>query len=153
MFARLALKADEDAFVEMSRIGAAESLRHVGEFDAGMVRGQFQQYLDTADPTIFVCDERREAIGFMLATVSAYRFAAGFYTTQEILFVRPDRRGTRAAMLLTQEFTRWSDKLGAVENTGGNDNGLFTESTARLLEHCGFERVGVFMRRIGGQNG
>lgn len=148
MLVRLAIEADEDAFVALARLAVEESARHVG-FSEDRVRRTFHSYLDTAHPTIFVAERRRELIGFLLATMSEYTFADGLFTTQEVLFVRPDLRGTRAAALLLDEFTRWSDRLGASENTGGNDNGLFTDATARLLEKRGFERVGLFMRRIG----
>lgn len=148
MLVRLAIEADEDAFVELARLAVAESARHVG-FNEDRVRRTFHGYLDEAHPTIFVAERRRELIGFLMATMSEYTFADGLFTTQEVLFVRPDLRGTRAAAYLLDEFTRWSDRLGALENTGGNDNGLFTEQTARLLERRGFERVGLFMRRIG----
>lgn len=148
MIARLALDREEDVFVELSRMAVEESASHVG-FNPDRVRETFQKYLKTANPTIFVVEHEWEVFGFLLATMNGYRFADGFYTTQEVMYVRPDKRGTRAAVLLLKQFTRWSDMLGAIENTGGNDNNLFTEATARLLESQGFERVGLFMRRIG----
>lgn len=147
MFTRLACDYEEDVFVELSRMAVLESASHVG-FSADKVRETFRKYLDTANPTIFFVEERRDVLGFLMATMSGYRFADGFYTTQEVMFVRPDKRGSRAAVLLVKQFVTWSDKLGALENTGGNDNGLFTERTARLLESQGFERVGLFMRRV-----
>lgn len=147
MFTRLAIESDEDVFVELSRAAVLESASHVG-FSDDRVRATFHKYLDTANPTIFVVEERRDVLGFLMATMSGYRFADGFYTTQEVMFVRPDKRGSRAAVLLVKQFVAWSDKLGALESTGGNDNGLFTERTARLLESQGFERVGLFMRRV-----
>jgi GNAT superfamily N-acetyltransferase len=148
MLVRLALETEEDAYVELARQAVDESARHVG-FNPGRVRATFHSYLDTAHPTIFVVEQNRELIGFMNATISEYTFADGIFTTQEVMFIRPDKRGTRAAASLVRHFTAWSDRLGAVENTGGNDNALFTEQTARLLEKNGFERVGLFMRRRG----
>lgn len=148
MFVRLAVESDEDAYVELCRQGAAESHRHLG-FNPDKVRATFRGYLEKAHPTIFVVDHHRELLGFLNATISEYAFTDGLYTTQEVLFVRPDKRGTRAAVLLAGELVRWSDMLGALEITGGNDNGLFTENTARLLEHFGFKRVGIFMVRDG----
>lgn len=147
MFTRLAIESDEDVFVKLSRAAVLESASHVG-FSGDRVRATFQKYIDTANPTIFVVEERRDVFGFLMATMSGYRFADGFYTTQEVMFVRPDKRGSRAAVLLVKQFVTWSDQLGALENTGGNDNGLFTERTARLLESQGFDRVGLFMRRV-----
>ncbi len=148
MFVRLAIEKDREVYVELARQAVAESACHVG-FSDQKVRDTFQRYLSMAAPTIFVVESHRDIIGFLNATMSTYDFADGFYTTQEVMFVRPDKRGSRAAVLLVDEFVRWSDRLGALENTGGNDNGLFSESTARLLEHSGFQRVGIFMKRVG----
>lgn len=151
MFVRLAIEDDEDEYVELARLAVEESARHVG-FSADRVRATFHAYLDEANPTIFVVEDRRRIVGFLNATISAYTFADGQYTTQEVMFVQPEKRGTRAAALLVREFIRWSDRLGALENTGGNDNGLFTEKTSRLLSKFGFGHVGHFMRRIGSAN-
>lgn len=148
MLVRLALESEEDEYVELTRLAVAESVRHVG-FNPDKVRETFRRYMRNAHPTIFVAEHRRELVGFLNATMSEYTFADGLYTTQEVIFVRPDQRGTRAAVLLVGEFVRWSDMLGALENTGGNDNGLLSEKTARLLEHFGFKRVGIFMARVG----
>lgn len=143
---RLALESEEDLFVELSRMAVEESASRIG-FDEEAVRTTFHKYLDAADPTVFFCDTPTGVSGFLLATINAYRFSPSIFTTQEVLFVRPDKRGTRAAALLVAELVRWSDMLGAKEITGGNDNGLFSDQTARLLERFGFERVGIFMRR------
>ena len=148
MFVRLAIESDEDAYIELARQAVMESARHIG-FNPDKVRLTFKSYIAKAHPTIFVAEHRRELVGFLNATMSEYTFADGLYTTQEVIFVRPDKRGTRAAVLLAREFVRWSDRLGALENTGGNDNGLLSENTARLLEHVGFVRCGIFMVRVG----
>lgn len=147
MFVRLATETDLEEYVELTRIGAAESHRHLG-FNPDKIRATFRSYLEGAHPTIFVVDHRREVVGFLNATINEYNFTDGIFTTLEILFVRPDKRGTRAAVLLVNEFLRWSDQLGARENTGGTDNGLYTEKTVRFLERCGFEKMGFFMRRL-----
>lgn len=152
MLVRLALERDRETYIELARQAVDESARHVG-FSAARVSRTFDRYLAEAHPTIFLVEQRREIIGFLNATISEYTFADGHYTTQEVMFVRPDKRGTRAAVALVNHFVEWSDRLGAVENTGGNDNGLFTDSTERLLKHFGFERVGVFMRRVKGAAG
>lgn len=153
MFVRLGLDSDEDEFIVLARSAVDESARHVG-FSEAKTRAIYRRYLDRANPTFFVVEEKRHVIGFLQATMGEYDFADGFFTTQQVLFVRPDRRGTRAAALLLSEFSRWSDQLGALENTGGNDNAINSELTARFLERFGFERVGFFMRRLqGAQSG
>lgn len=150
MFVRLALEEERDKVVELCRLAVEESVRGIAP-ELPAIEQTFQSYLDGADPTFFVVDQAGEPIAFLMCSISGYPFATGIYTTQEVLFVRPDKRGTRAAALLVRELIAWSTQLGAREITGGNDNGLFSETTARLLEKHGFERVGIFMRRPGVQ--
>lgn len=153
MLVRLGLENEAEVLVELARACAAEGAPHL-EFVADKVRASYQRYLETANPTyFFVEDRRRQVVGFLKATMSGYDFADGFYTTQDVIYVVPAKRGTRAAALLMQEFTRWSDRLGAIENTGGNDNDLTSDRTARFLERFGFERVGYFVRRTRGASG
>lgn len=146
MLVRLALEADFDVIVEMARANIAETRPEMG-FDAHTAYETCYSYLDKADPTIFVVEDQREVIGMLLAAIHGYRAATGLWTSQEVLFVRPDKRGTRAAVLLMKHLVAWSERLGAKEIIGGNDNSFQSERTAQFLEHFGFKRVGYAMRR------
>lgn len=146
MFVRLAMPEDEDAIVEMAEANITETRPDIG-FDELTCRESFLSYLGTASPTIWVVEARREVIAFLLADMYEYRASIGLFTTQEVLFVKPAHRGTRAATLLMKHFVAWSKKLGAKEIIGGNDNSYNSERTAKFLEHFGFERVGFAMRR------
>lgn len=149
MRVRLALPSDEDNFVELARQAHTESLPHVPYSDA-KVRETFGRYLTTAHPTITVCvGSDGTLLGFCSQTISDYPSGIGLYTTLEVTFVRPDKRGSRAAALLLRWFVAWSDGLGALESTGGNDNSLHSERTSKFLSRFGFEQVGFFMRRKG----
>ena len=150
MLVRLAVESDRDALVELCVAAVVESVRGIAP-DRTVIHETFDAYLDSAEPTFFVIERNRELVGFLMASIGGYAFASGIFTTQQVMFVRPDMRGTRAAALLIQHLIAWSTRLGAKEITGGNNNGLYTEQTARLLEKHGFERVGVFMRRPGVQ--
>lgn len=149
MLVRLGLEEDEDEFVELARQAAAEGSPHV-PFVEQVMRETYRRYLATAHPTFFVAEQGRKLIGFMKASISGYDFSDGIYTTQEVLYVHPAKRGTRAAALLMENFCQWSDRLGALENTGGNDNDLTSERTAKFLGRFGFKRVGYFVRRMRG---
>lgn len=149
MKVRLALPADVDSYVALARVGHAESWPD-RPFVEAKVRAIFERYLSSAHPTIFVVEHDHDLIAFLNCTISEFPSADGLYTTQEILFVRPDKRGTRAAALLLRQFVQWSDHLGALESTGGNDNALTSDRTRRFLERFGFQEVGFFMRRVRG---
>lgn len=146
MYVRLGLKSDEDEIIELGRLSHALSTPHL-EFSEEISRATYQSYLDTADTTFFVAEHKGHVIAFLMATLSTYRHAHGLFVTQEIIFVKPEYRGSRAAVLLMKELVRWSKMLGAKEITGGNDNGFQSDRTARFLEHFGFKQVGNFMRR------
>lgn len=146
MFVRLALEEDTDAIVELARMNCEISTPHL-TFSAEKVRETVHNYLAYANPTMFVVEHNREVIGLLVATINEYRHATGLYTTQEVIFVAPAYHGSRAAILLVRELIRWSERLGAIEITGGNDNSYKSERTAKFLEHFGFEQVGFFMRR------
>jgi hypothetical protein len=143
---RLALAEEEDLFVELAKLMIVESYPHL-TFNEEITRATFRRYLETAHPTFLFADRDGEVIGVLQATISGYDFADGIFTTLCGTFIHPDKRGTRAAALLVSEFTRWSDALGAVESTGGNDNKLTTGRTTRFLGLFGFEPVGTFVRR------
>ena len=143
---RLALAADEDAIVEMARTNM-EQTRPTLKFNEARCRQTVQNYLDFANPTIFVAEDEAEVVGLLVCNFYEYHAADGLYATQEVLFVRPDKRGTRAAALLMKELIAWATMLGAQEIVGGNDNEFNSERTARFLGHFGFKRVGFAMRR------
>jgi L-amino acid N-acyltransferase YncA len=147
VFVRLALEEDIDAVVEMARANIEETRPDL-DFDEYKCRETFYRYIDTAEPTIFVVEHKRQVVAMLLASIYGYRAAAGLFTTQEVLFVRPEHRGTRAAVILMKHLISWSAHIGAKEIIGGNDNDFKSERTARFLEHFGFERVGFSMKRV-----
>lgn len=149
MFARLAIEEDVDAVVELARMQVNETLpHHAPYFDPECVRETFEQYLASANPTIVVVEDQRAVVAFLQIDVYTYSFRRGFFTGQEVIYVRPDKRGTRAAAHLKQFYVDWADRLGAIENFMGVANGRKVEAFARAARKHGFETVGVQLRRI-----
>ena len=147
MFVRLATQYDEDIVVELARLAVGENQPTL-LFDEQRCRESFAGYLRHASPTIFVVDQRGHVVGFMLAEVRDYRAVSGFFTIQEVLYVQPDKRGTRAAALLIKQLVDWSIRLGAKEIIGGNDGGKKSGQMTKFLERFGFQRVGNAMKRV-----
>lgn len=146
MKVRLALESDADAIVSMARTNM-EQTRPTLTFNEARCRATVQSYIDFASPTIFVCEDKGEVIGLLVCDFYEHRAADGHFATQEVLFVRPDKRGTRAAALLMKELVAWAELIGANEIVGGNDNEFNSDRTARFLGHFGFKSVGHAMRR------
>lgn len=146
MFVRLGLERDEDAIVEMARLNCALSTPHL-EFAEEKVRDAYRDYLATCSTTFFVAERDERSVGFLMAGIYEYRHAYGLFVAQEVIFVRPECRGSRAAALLMKHLVEWAQGLGAKEITGGNDNAFQSDRTAKFLIKFGFEPVGFFMRR------
>lgn len=151
MFVRLAIAQDEDLFVQLCLANAAETMPEE-PVDETVIRARFVQYLETSAPTIFVVEQDRRVIGVLGADTGDYDHRSGFFVVQKLLYVLPEKRGTRAAVLLTRHLIAWAEQIGAIEVVGGNDNGFQSERTASFLEHFGFRRVGFMMaKRLDGQ--
>jgi L-amino acid N-acyltransferase YncA len=147
MLVRLAIEGDRRELVGLCADAVRESVRGI-EPDEAIINETFDAYMASAEPTFFVVEGAgRRLIGFMMCSIGGYAFASGIFTTQQVMYVVPEKRGTRAATLLIRNLIDWSKRLGALEITGGNNNGLYTAQTVRLLEKHGFEQMGTFMRR------
>lgn len=147
MLVRLALERDIEGMAEMTREAMAET-RPWLEYDDHEARDTFHSYLTTAEPTIFVAERDGRLVGMSVASIQQYRTASGLFVVQEVLFVRPEARGTRAAALLMKQIVAWSQGLGAREIISGNDSGLKSEQVARFFGRMGFSHVGYAMRRV-----
>jgi L-amino acid N-acyltransferase YncA len=144
---RLATEDDLDAIAEMAERNVVDTLPHL-TFDRQRVVDTVTEYLTTAEPTIFVAEDGAGHVtGMLVSSIQQYRAASGLFTTQEVLFVSPGARGTRAAAALMKHLIAWSKSLGAIEIIGGVDNGFQPDRTARFLGHFGFEMVGYAMKR------
>lgn len=144
---RLAEAADYTAVRDMSKTNHEESCPHRVWNEERMYETFHIDYLANSSCIIFVVTKGEEVVGFLLTGIYAYRAFDGLFTTQEVLFVRPDRRGTRAAALLMRKLVDWSVSVGACEIVGGNDNEVHSEQTARFLSRFGFKQYGYAMKR------
>jgi L-amino acid N-acyltransferase YncA len=147
MIVRLALEEDEDVVVEMARAQVAETLPHL-DFDDYLTRASFHRYLDNANPTIFVVERDRKIVGVLWALIENYAFTSGIYVVQEVIYVLPEHRGSRAAVALVKEFTRWGEQMKAREIIFGISNKFQPERTAKFFQMFGAEIVGFYLKRV-----
>lgn len=147
MIVRLALEEDIDELAELTRAALAEARPWLA-YDDHRARETFYSYLDTADPTIFVAEDADGIAGLVTASINEYRMSGGLFILHEVFFVRPEKRGTRAAARLMKHLLEWGQSLGAVEIIGGNDSNFKSDKVARFLERFGFQIVGSSMRKV-----
>ena len=115
-------------------------------FDRDKALAFLNKALVTGHPVIFVAEVQNDIHGALVASVNEYTFTSGLFVDQRVLYVRPDKRGTRAAANLIKEFLAWGQSIGAEEATFGVSNGFQPERTAKLFELFGAKRVGYNLR-------
>lgn len=148
MRTRLVMPEDKDAVLSLAEMQVAETAPHM-DFSREIAEKTFESSLKYADPTVFVAEDRGEVIGFLAGYMENYAFTSGVFVIQEVLYVRPDKRGTRAAVYLIKEFARWGDVVGAREVIFGIANKFQPERTSRLFQRvAGAEEVGVFLKKV-----
>lgn len=147
MFCRLVMSYDQAAILSLAEMQVKETLPHI-TFDLEVTRQTFWESVDRADPTIFVVEDKGEVIGYLMALMRPYAMARGVFASQEVIYVRPCNRGSRAAALLIKGFLAWADIIGAREVYMGIANGYQPDRTARLFEHFGFALVGHHLRKV-----
>jgi GNAT superfamily N-acetyltransferase len=150
MLVRLALEKDKPALHAIGRLMNAEVSRN-REYDEERANATFEKYMNGANPTIFVAEHKHQIVGILVAYIIDYAFNAGFYVAQEVLYVRPDMRGTRAAARLVIQFNEWADSLNPSEIHMGIATGYHVDASARFIERFGFTRAGHYFRRIAGE--
>ncbi len=144
---RLAMPYDKDEVIELARMQTEECHPHL-DFRPDLVAATFDASVTTADPTCFVADQNGVVIGFLWARIYEYAFSSGVFVSQEVLYVRPDKRGTRAAVKLIDEYKRWGETVGAREILFGISTGYRMESALKLFKHCGADHVGYHLRIV-----
>lgn len=140
---RLLEERDRAALQALGRAHAAETSPHL-TFDPARCDSLIDRALRNGNPGIFVAEDGDEVIGYLVAVREAYAACSGVYVEQQLLFVRPDKRGTRAAAKLFAGFIRWAELQQAEEvfaSIWGRPAG------ARWIRGFGFEPAGLQMRR------
>ncbi len=95
----------------------------------------------------FACvNEGRAGVdGVLLGRVAEFWYSRATCAADLAFYVRPDRRGSIAAVRLIQAFVAWAREVGAAKVMIAQSSGVRVEETTHLLTGMGFAyRGGVF---------
>ena len=148
IFARPAIAADEDAVVEIIREAIPEVFPRA-EFSEARARETFSWVIHKPPCVGFVVEDFSGIIGFSICSFETLPFSDGSFSEQRAIFVRPDKRGTRAAAELVQAFERWTVHLRPVVADINLASDRRPEETARFMRRFGFKSVGHLLRKVG----
>lgn len=117
-----------------------------GEYDELMVRVSLGALLNNTTrhyENLFICYLDDRAVGFLLASIGCSLYADTKVAHEDLLYVTPRARGTRAFLLLHDTYEQWARDEGACAALTGSNNIRSSEKTAKLLDKLGYRQIGV----------
>lgn len=116
--------------------------------DEGKVRRAFEALI--RDQFCVVHEGPDGLDGGFAGHIGEFWFSRALMASDVAFFVRPNRRGSLAAVRLVQAFVSWAAERGAAEVSIVQSSAVRIEETARLLTGMGFSYVGgCYKWRIG----
>lgn len=151
MFVHALTQADVPATIELCRSMHAESAYAFVAFDNQKVAGTINRYLSDNSLYFAWLASRGDGkkVGILAGYLGAYMFSTAKLAIDQIFFVLPEYRGSRAALLLQREFRAWAIGQGACELSIGVSTGVDVERTGRFLKRLGMTEMGAnFKERL-----
>ena len=113
---------------------------HNAEWIAEHPDGETQIYLAYKDDGT--------AVGYIVAYLQPYLFNRYKVVGQEVIYVLPEFRGSRAGLMLLKQLDVMAKKYKALEVFGGIANRFNMDRTLAWFEKQGYEKVGYYVRKI-----
>lgn len=96
---------------------------------------------------LWVHEAAGEVDAFMAGLCAPMMFSDALNATELALYVAPEARTGRTAIVLINRFIEWATEKGAVECVAGSSAGINIEGVRRIYEHCEFKQSGDLMFR------
>lgn len=152
MRVRLAVREDMDAVLSLAEQQVAEAVSHL-PFERDVAKATFLEAIANGDLAL-VAEHKGEIVGILLGRMCVYDFCSGIFVNLEVLYVRPDKRGTRAAAVMLLEYIQWGQIVGAREIHLGVNNPATADRVAQMYERLGADCLGYQHRIVlDGQQG
>lgn len=119
-------------------------------YDRDKVRGLIIEYIEDNDTRCgLIAENDGRVIGMIGGYLIGYCFCNETLVSDEVLFVRSDRRGEITAMRLIRGLQQWARDRGARELCLGISTNVHTETTGKFYERLGFTHVGgIYKKRL-----
>tara|TARA_R110001592_G_scaffold131052_1_gene344642 strand:- start:17130 stop:17585 length:456 start_codon:yes stop_codon:yes gene_type:complete len=101
------------------------------------------QFAEDPVVKVFYALEGDELVGFGAFVITAHYFTDQLIASDIIVYVRPERRGSLAAVKLLKNYILWADQQNASHITLGISTGIHPEKTKRFYERLGFKTIGT----------
>tara|TARA_R110000822_G_scaffold74370_3_gene178647 strand:- start:860 stop:1330 length:471 start_codon:yes stop_codon:yes gene_type:complete len=83
-----------------------------------------------------------EIVGILLGEISEHYFGTDLIASDYLWYVAPAHRGSKAGLMLLNDFQAWAKERSAAEVYIGVSSGVSAEKTGALLCKLGYDLVG-----------
>jgi GNAT superfamily N-acetyltransferase len=135
-------EADIAAMIEMGRALHTESRFRVYPYDEARLRQAGHLALTKGNPGAIMAELNGAPIGMAVVVAGEHFFSAAKTATAQLLYVAPDHRGSRAAILLLKALRRWAHEAGVADLHVNNTTAIDAARTDRFLRKMGFRQTG-----------
>lgn len=94
---------------------------------------------------IFLVEHQEQIIGGFVGRMGGDWFNDIKIAFDDVLYVAPEFRKSRAAYMLIQAFIRWAQLMGADRIQCGTTTGVESSACIRLYKHFGFTEYGTVL--------
>ena len=94
---------------------------------------------------VFLVEHENEIIGGFVGRIGGDWFNNIKIAFDDVLYVKPEFRKSRAAYMLIQAFIRWAQLMGASRIQCGTTTGVESAACIRLYKHFGFTEYGTVL--------
>ena len=94
---------------------------------------------------VFVAEKGEQIVGGIVCITTKDWFNNQVIAFEQVFYVLPEYRATRAPLMLIDAFISWARHMGASRVQSGTTTGISTKGCVRLYEHFGFIQHGILL--------
>ena len=120
-----------------------ESVERAGDFNSSKVELLLEKHY------IFcvISKEYSDYTGFLIGQVASNTWNDDITASDMAIYVKPEYRGSRAAISMIKAFEKWAIQLGAKTIYLANATGIEIDRTAEFFQAIGYKKMGVVCRK------
>lgn len=146
MHVRKATLEDLPRFVTLGKVMHAESSVYRNfDFDEFVTYDYFSVLIEHEDSIVLTLEKDGEVIGGFAGVVAKTWFGKDKWSTDLALFIHPEHRGARAAILILKAYINEARERGVAQISVSNSTGFEQEKVADLFASVGFQKVGYVL--------
>ena len=129
-------------FITLGQHMHHESVYQFLPFDKDIAEQTAQRYVTDERSCAYLIMDNDQPLAMHLASLTTYFFSPALLAAGLVTYVRPEKRGSRAALLLMRGFITWAKHHQADEVYMGVSAGISIERADQFFKHFGFTFVG-----------